>query len=50
VYAEYQRAALVQHQAWFDLLATMRMQIVARAADLLDERGLDVIAPSEPGS
>ena len=50
VYAEYQRAALVQHQDWFDLLATMRMQIVARAAELLDERGFDAIAPSEPGS
>ncbi len=44
-YAEYQRAALAEHQDWFDLLATTRMQIVDRAAELLTDRGLDNIAP-----
>jgi hypothetical protein len=43
VYAEYQRAALTEHPEWFDLLAGMRTQIVAQAAEILREHGLDSI-------
>ena len=45
VYAEYQRAALAEHQDWFDQLAVMRAQIVAKAGEILRSHGLAVAAP-----
>lgn len=42
VVAEYQRAALDEHPEWFDQLATMRVGIVAKAQEILDDREINV--------